>query len=216
MVINEKGLNFVAVGDWNKTYYNPNWIVNNLFSGENVSLEFSFDSGNDNFPSLQATGKYYSVQAFSNRFIIICMNDTEESLKAFSNICSLFCNKTPSPYVNAYGFNLRCTESSSTEFASTVDSLSDHDQIIRAGAVINETSIKRTVSLNSVEYMIVQTIVSNQIIIDINENHPCDCESKSIKIMEGSVESFLNNCMMFLNNLGYKLETEVDLNDNKN
>ena len=197
----------VVLGDWNNLYTDPTWISRNILNVDQIPMELGFSTGSGDIVMI-LHGDGCNIQPTQSRFVLTCTNLSEEGLMHFETYCRTFLDKAKSPYIKAYGFNVKFIESDVSSFASTVDSLPDNDKLTDAGAIISSTQIVRKLKINEHNYGLTFTYDADNVQISINQHNECNCPNDQVVVSEGTAKSFLDETIALLEAVGYKKDEE--------
>lgn len=207
MNIQADSLTFVIVGDWNKFYTNPSWLAQNVFKLEQVDLELGYTPGVKFTVILGDTS--CSIQPATNKFVVTSANLQAETIRRFDEVCANLVDNAKSPFIQAYGYNIKFLENGDNAFTGVIDNLPDSDALASIGASLETASISRRINYHNVTLNVTNTIDRKGVQeLSINQHTECNCNSDTIKLPENSADSFLRLIQEFLQNTGFTIEQE--------
>ena len=209
MKVQADSLTFVVVGDWNKFYLDPSWLAHKVFELDEVGVELSLSPGSGTTVVLRDSS--CALQPSSSRFMLTCSNLQQNTLERFSDICARLIKNAVSPFIQAYGFNIKMIETEESPFTGLLDSLPDSDKLAEIDAFIETASVSRKIRYQGVLLNITHSIDDKGILnVSINEHTDCNRSSDQIVLPDQSASGFIRRVFFLLESTGLKIEQEGD------
>lgn len=201
----QNSFSLVVLGDWNKLYTQPDWIVDNIFNCNDMEIGVNFSN-----PVVGVSYKKDDIIIIpaQDKFTFSLSKIDHDSFCNLTKIINNFLKEAKTPVNIAYGFNIEYNDEDTSIFAHVIDSISDSNALLGNNIEISSTEISRTLRINNkilnMMYMIDDSIST----IRFNEHHDIQNPLREIKINVDSLNSFINQCNKIVQLLGYELEEE--------
>ena len=201
MVFLNDSLTVVFVGDWNKLYIQPDWLVSNIFEKKEIEIGVS-GQGSDFSVSYRGDG--IIISPGQTNMIFSAINTDDETLNSLCKFINNFVEKAHTPQLFAYGLNADFLEEEGILFAEVIDSMSDTNAIVESGYEVISTKVSRTLKCNNRIINMDSSLENKKLIVHFNEHHASG-ESIGDFSTEG-VKKFIKECYEILHGLGYEIE----------
>ena len=202
MLVRNNSLSVVILGDWSKTFIQPEWIAKNVYKMDEIEIGLNGE-GTDITISYRANG--ISIIPNQLRIVFNLEEISDDNLRVFAEYINNFIQSAVTPVPLSYGINIEYFEENDTRFSDIVDTLPDTTEIISNGYIIETTKICRTLKGNNFLLNMEMTAEGNKVIVQFNEHHE---NIKDVTVDVQSIKQCIERCNKIIEGLEYEIEEE--------
>lgn len=130
----------ILVGAWNKHIFNPDWIGKFLLPGEKLEVEIPINVDG----SARISTDNFRIFVISNKLIFSLRKDDDNVLEEIEELSLKIADYLPHTPIVAFGINLLFECDNNSKKLQDLFSLSDSEQLIEAGCIIDSDQIKHS------------------------------------------------------------------------
>lgn len=130
----------ILVGAWNKYIFNPDWIGKFLLSGEKIEVEIPINT--DGSPRISTEN--FRIFVINNKLIFSLRKDDDNILEEIEELSLKIADYLPHTPIVAFGINFLFECDNNSKKLQNLFSLSDSEQLIKAGCIIDSDQIKHS------------------------------------------------------------------------
>lgn len=204
MLLKEDSLAAVLVGDWSKSFIQPDWIAENVYEKHEIEIGVN-GQGVDFTVSYRCDNIIISPE--QDRVMFSAANIDNITVDTLCRCLNNFIEKAYTPSMIAYGLNSDFEEEDGSIFAEILDGMGDANTIIENGYEIVDTQISRILKGSNGKIINMNSGLENgRLKVHFNEHHEGG-ESRPVFDAE-SINGFIQECCRIMESLGYELEGE--------
>lgn len=202
MRVDSSSLTVVLIGDWNKLYSQPEWIVQNVFDDNEMEI------------AVEGSGLEFTISFKKNDImvrptpekVVFSVSDVNgETLNRLVGAINNFVSRANSAQEIEYGFNSRYTDEDRRVYYEILDSICDADRLSTNGIEVLNTEISRVLRVDGKILKVEFNEIDGEVVAFVNEHH----ESWEHELSEQDVRDFMGISQRVLESMGYVIE-EVD------
>ncbi|MEA2059265.1 MAG: hypothetical protein U9P10_01815 [Thermodesulfobacteriota bacterium] len=130
----------ILVGAWNKHIFNPDWIGKFLLPGEKLEVEIPINVDG----SARISTDNFRIFVISNKLIFSLRKNDDNVLEEIEELSLKIADYLPHTPIVAFGINLLFECDNNSKKLQDLFSLSDSEQLIEAGCIIDSDQIKHS------------------------------------------------------------------------
>lgn len=197
---------FVVLGDWNKLYTTPRWLISRIFP-KDVQVEVEL-YGTDLDVNLRCNYKGVTVIPDKDKSTmkLICNNMEADTIDFFQQVVVDFIKNVPSPEIRAYGFNIDMIDDEDDRLPENLDHFWGERSLTEKGVLIEETKVSVKLAMENKTFNCTLSTDNKNTILSVNEHHDENKDSSQIELPARCIESFLAHTKKIVEAFGYDLE----------
>lgn len=202
MRVDGSSLTVILIGDWNKLYSQPEWIVKNVF--DDNEMEITVEGAGMEF-TISFKKNDIIVNSTPEKVIFSAEDVNNDTLNRLVGAINNFVSKANSAQKIEYGYNLQFLDEDRTVYYEILDSICDADRLSLNGIEVLNTKISRILRADEKILRVEFNEVDGKVIAFMNEHH----QSWEHELVVKDIYEFMNISQKVLESMGYIFE-EVD------
>ncbi len=204
-----EGWTIVMVGGWNPKIFQPDWVVEHLFPGQDITAEFLLQSG---VQQLRLSVGSTLLLPGSERVVVGVTEDSNAAIQSQEVTAVQVLTLLGHTPLRAVGINFRFVEDDPSEDLLAVFELSDRQALAEAAEIRPEADVRRKVAVGGEEVGLRMAYADGKVEFFLNFHRPVANAAEGVAVVEGRVSDYRNVAEQLLVDV-YELELAASDDD---